>query len=567
VNEYTTSRSASRGYLSRRSALQVLVLGLGTTLLAACGGTAQAPASSGAPTAPSSAPQVASPTSATAKPAAAATSVSAPAAKPEAQPKSGGTLRTGIPTDLARLDGHQSTVPLPASIGLVYDRLVAYDAMVQPKPMLAESWEVSTDWKEIKLNLRKGVTYHSGREFTSDDVKYNLFRGRDPKAGTGTYVNQSKWFDSIDTPDKYTTVLKSDVPRPAAFDYLNVLNIIDKETQEGPDAQAKAVGTGPFTFVEWVQGDHVTLAKNANYWRTGRPYLDGVLVSITKDVVAGANTLRAGALDALNAPTLNDFVEFKKDSNFQALTPVVQTSALAMGATTLLPPTNDKRVRQALNWAIDRKRVAESVLQGIVPPFTLPWDQNSEAYEGSKGNRYTFDLDKARSLLAEAGVTNAEFDFLPAPDFPEWDLIAQLYQGDLAKIGIKMNIRKYDLAAWLDQVNNRKYTGMWASTMLILLGSPASSFANGRGTDPTSNNEGFTNDRYAQLVANAGSEPDASKRKQIYSELNDIVLDESFIMALAPFPARLVVSNRVHDVQSPDATRLDNFAYTDAWLS
>ena len=82
----------------------------------------------------------------------------------------------------------------------------------------------------------------------------------------------------------------------------------------------------------------------------------------------------------------------------------------------------------------------------------------------------------------------------------------------------------------------------------------------------TSNNEGFNNERYAQLVANAGSEPDASKRKQIYSELNDIVIDESFIMAVAPFPARLVVSNRVHDVQSPDATRVDNFAYTDTWI-
>jgi peptide/nickel transport system substrate-binding protein len=562
MSEYTISMSEARGHMSRRSALRALVLGVGTTLLAACGSAAQAPASSS--TAQSS-PQVSAPSNSAATAARPAATVSAPAAQPT-QPQSGGTLRTGIPTDLARLDGHQSTVPLPASIGLVFDRLVAYDTTVQPKPMLAESWEVSTDWKQIKINLRKGVTYHSGREFTSDDVKYNLFRGRDPKAGTGTYVNQSKWFDTINTPDKYTAVLKSDVPRPAAFDYLNVLNIIDKETQEGPDAQTKAVGTGPFTFVEWVQGDHISLTKNTNYWRAGRPYLDGVLVRITKDVVAGANTLRAGALDALNAPTLNDFVEFKKDANFQVLTPVVQTSALAMGATTVFPPTNDKRVRQALNWAIDRKRVAEVVMQGIVQPFTLPWDQNSEAYEASKANQYTFDLDRARSLLTEAGVTNAEFDFLPAPDFPEWDLIAQLYQGDLAKIGIKINIRKYDLAAWLDQVNNRKYTGMWASTMLVLLGSPASSFANGRGTDPTSNNEGFSSETYAQLVAAGSSEPDAGKRMQLYSQLNDILINESFIMALAPFPARLVVSTRVHDVQSPDATRVDSFAYTDAWL-
>jgi peptide/nickel transport system substrate-binding protein len=432
--------------------------------------------------------------------------------------------------------------------------------------MLAESWDVSNDWTKIKLNVRKGVTFHSGREFTSEDVKYNLFRGRDPKAGTGTYVNQAKWFDTIDTPDKYTAILTSSVPRPAAFDYFNALNIIDKEAQEGPDALSKAVGTGPFTFVEWLQGDHISLAKNKNYWRTGRPYLDGIDVRITKDVVAGATSLRAGALDALNGSTLTDFVQFTKDPGFQALTPVVQTSALAMGATTIFPPTSDKRVRQALNYAIDRKRVAETAMQGIVQPFTLPWDRNSEAYDAAKANYFTFDLDKARSLLQEAGITNTEFDFLPAPDFPEWDLIAQLYQADLAKIGIKLNIRKYDLAAWLDQANNRKYTGMWASTMLIQLGSPASSFANGRGTDPTSNNEGFKNERYAELVSAASSEPDAAKRKQIYADLNDILIDESFIMALAPFPARLVASTKVHDIQSADATRVDNFSFTDAWL-
>jgi peptide/nickel transport system substrate-binding protein len=430
--------------------------------------------------------------------------------------------------------------------------------------MLAASWDVSADWKQIKLNLRKGVTYHSGREFTSDDVKYNLFRGRDPKAGTGTYVNQAKWFETIDTPDKYTAVLTSDVPRPAAFDYFNALNIIDKETQEGPDAQSKAVGTGPFTFVEWVQGDHITLAKNKDYWRTGRPYLDGVLVRITKDIVAGAQSLRAGALDALNAPTLPDFAEFKKDPNFQALTPVVQTSALAMGATTVFPPTNDKRVRQALNWAIDRNRVAETVMQGIVQPFTLPWDRNSEAYEASKANHYTFDLDKARSLLNEAGVTNAEFDFLPAPDFPEWAQIAQLYQADLAKIGIKMNIRNYELAAWLDQVNNRKYTGMWASTMLILLGSPASSFANGRGTDPTSNNEGFKDERYAQLVAAAGSEPDAAKRKQIYSQLNDFLLDEAFVYPLWSNITRAVAKSNLKDLGH---RRNEMWTFYNAWFA
>ena len=124
--------------------------------------------------------------------------------------------------------------------------------------MLAESWDVSPDYKSIKLNLRKGVAYHDGREFTSDDVKYNFLRVRDPKVGAGAYVNQSNWFTSFDTPDKNTIILNSDQPRPLAFDLFERLYMLDKDTMEGPDAKTKANGTGPFTFVEWAQGDHFT---------------------------------------------------------------------------------------------------------------------------------------------------------------------------------------------------------------------------------------------------------------------------------------------------------------------
>src|SRR5947209_1035766 len=84
--------------------------------------------------------------------------------------------------------------------------LIEYDNKLQPQPMLAESWDVSKDFKQIKLNLRKGVQFHSGRELTSDDVKYNVLRARDPKVGAGQFNKQSNWFSTIDTPDKYTVV-------------------------------------------------------------------------------------------------------------------------------------------------------------------------------------------------------------------------------------------------------------------------------------------------------------------------------------------------------------------------
>ena len=187
-----------------------------------------------------------------------------------------------------------------------------------------------------------------------------------------------------------------------------------------------------------------------------------------------------------------------------------------MGVNTALAADRQQAGPSGAQLRADRKRFADQIYKGIVRPLSLPWDPNSLAYEASKENFYTFDLDKARSLLDEAGVTSAELDFLASPNTPEWDLVSQIYQSDLAKIGIKLNIVKLDQAAWLDQVNNRKYNGFWASTMAIGTGEPVSGLSLGRATDPNSNNEGYKNDTYTGLITSLASEPDADKRKVMY---------------------------------------------------
>ena len=140
-----------------------------------------------------------------------------------------------------------------------------------PQPQLAESWDISPDYKHIKLNLRKSIQFHSGRELTSDDVKYNLLRVRDPKVQVPTLRTQSNWFTTLDTPDKYTIILNSETPRPLVFDIFEYLNIVDKDTMEGSEARTKAIGTGPFRFEEWAQGAHISFSRNAAYWQSGRP--------------------------------------------------------------------------------------------------------------------------------------------------------------------------------------------------------------------------------------------------------------------------------------------------------
>src|SRR3981081_3980301 len=141
--------------------------------------------------------------------------------------------------------------------------------------MLADSWDVSSDAKQVKVNLRKGVLFHSGRELTSDDVKYSLQRAANPKIAAAQYTGMANWFSGVDPPDKAAAIFRAELPRPTVFDLTDFLNICDRDSLEGPDAKTTANGTGPFKLGEWVPGAHVSLDTNPNYWQTGKPHLHG----------------------------------------------------------------------------------------------------------------------------------------------------------------------------------------------------------------------------------------------------------------------------------------------------
>jgi len=332
--------------ISRRRALQLLAVGPGTLVLAACGGAAQVPA------APANATVVVP-----------ATPVAANAGAPTVAagaPKPGGTLRAIQAGDLASLDGHYYTTGSGLSIWLIYETLTAYDDNLKPQPALAESWEQSPDGKSITVNLRKDVQFHSGRELTSDDVIYNLNRILDFKltAGiiTGFVPPETTWT----APDKYTVTLTAKQPWASVFDFFQVLNIIDKETAEGPDAKTKAVGTGPFSFVEWVQGDHVSYAKNKNYWQSGQPLLDGITLGLAKDQQSMVAQFEAGAADFIVNPPLQDLSRLKSDPQYQVLELPNPAAFWMLQPNSMRAPMDDKRVRQALNYAIDRQRMVDT---------------------------------------------------------------------------------------------------------------------------------------------------------------------------------------------------------------
>lgn len=546
--------NAPQRLLSRRRALQLLGLGSSTLLLAACGGTA-----------PPSAPpvSVSTPPAAPAQnPTAVSVATPAAGATTSAQPKSGGMLKAMQAGDLASIDGHYYTTGSGLSVWIIYDTLTAYDDNLKPQPALAESWEQSADGRSITLKLRKGVQFHTGRELTSDDVIYNLNRILDFKltAGiiTGFVPPETTWT----APDKYTVTLTAKQPWAAVFDFFQVLNIIDKETAEGPNAKTQAVGTGPFTFQEWVQGDHVTYAKNKNYWQSGQPLLDGITLNIAKDQQAMVAQFEAGAVDLIINPPLRDYARLTADPQYQGLELPNPAAFWMLQPNSTRAPMDDKRVRQALNYAIDRKRMVDTVLLGLTTPQDLPWPAASPASEPQKNNVVTFDLDKARSLLQQAGATDWTLDLLHSAVSLEAAGFAQIYQADLAQIGVTGVIRQLQPAALLDAWHTQDFGLYFASDPWANL-EPVTQFTSGSTTNYRGNNGGYLDPKYTELVSAVATEPDAAKRKQMYSQLNDFLIDAAFVYPLASRQTRSVARANLHGVGH---RRNEMYTFHTAWL-
>jgi peptide/nickel transport system substrate-binding protein len=569
---------------SRRRMLEALCASAGTICLAACtssvgslstGTAAPVPAAtptSAAATAPAATPVVAiAATSAPTPPATVSAGASA-GVSASGDVKRGGTLRAAMVGDLTSIDGQQSLPGVTATVGNAYETLTRYDDNLQPQPVLAESWDLSGDGKQIKVNLRKGVQYQDGRELTSDDVSYSLMRVRNPQlaAVAGQLASQSAWWTSVDTPDKYTIVLASDVPRPGVFDFFQYLTIVDKNLMDGPDVKSRANGTGAFAFVEWVPGDHVSMTRNANYWKTGLPYVDGLQTRIFRDAQAMVASLEAGAVDETDAPGLLDLVRLKADPKYQALVVAASGQFVCIVANTTLAPTDNKQFRQAINYAIDRKRFVDTVFQGIITDGQdLPFPPRAPAFDAERNQRYTFDLDKAKSLLQASGVTGADIELVYSnTTFGDLNqTLAQILQADLASIGVNLRLHPVDFQTQFDVASKRGYQGLLLSAGSSANLAEASSFlTRSRFYSPDAKNSftGLDSADYTRLIGMAATEPDAARRKDLYGQINDIILDESMAMAVSLYPQTALASANVHALSYDSRPGL---TFATAWLA
>jgi peptide/nickel transport system substrate-binding protein len=447
----------------------------------------------------------------------------------------GGKLIYGHPRNIYSFD----PMALPGGNRPIYHQLfntlATYDTEGNIVAELAESWKFGEDGLSLTFNLRQGVKFHNGREFVANDVAFSVERAQDKKVAANIRPLALS-VKRVEVKDKYTVVFHFEKPNPAVFDLLDLLFIVNKETADS--IKNNPVGTGPFKFVEWIPGTHAKLVKFEDYWNKDTegnqlPYLDEVEIKPFPDAQAMVVNLETGAIDIAQEPSYNDLKRLKDSGKFKVLlgTPSVFQDVLL---NVTKPPFDNKKVRQAINYAIDREKFVDTFFYGFSRPTCLPVPQFSMAYVPELENKYTFNLEKAKQLITEAGYPNG-FEVTCTTAFKivtGSEILAQILQADLAKIGVKMKIEDHERAV----IRPKWFKGEYVMSLHNYgraAKDPASLFGTAVVWHPDTGITQFKSEEYSRLINEGVSTLDAEKRKQIYRRVVEIALDECFTISLA----------------------------------
>ncbi|OMQ16712.1 hypothetical protein A7K94_0200665 [Modestobacter sp. VKM Ac-2676] len=278
---------------------------------------------------------------------------------------------------------------------------VTTESIDDPQPLLAKSWEFSDDDREVVLQLQEGVTFHSGRAFTAEDVVFTLQQTLDPLNASNVAAIVSQW-EVQATGDLEVTIRSSAPLSPVLGSTLDMAPIVDSETWAGVADGSQLVGTGPFQVTDYQPGASMTLTQYEDYWQGAVP-LDGIELNIIGDSTAQVSALRSGRTQLSSGLTVQDALsvtegsdQFELDRTINGVYPMV------------LDEIEDQTLRQAIAYAIDRERINEQVYGGLGTTDGLYWSQGSSDYPDDLANPYGYDPDRARQLVAEAGAEGAE---------------------------------------------------------------------------------------------------------------------------------------------------------------
>lgn len=440
----------------------------------------------------------------------------------------GGTLVAGISADPIGFDPHKTSAYSSFEVlENVYDTLVqvAYD--LRPEPALAEYWAISEDGLTWIFVLRSGVKFHNGRPLTAQDVKYSLERIMDPETGSGAAWRLAA-VESIETLGEQVVAIHLNYPYPGLLTKLGGykgMAIVAKENVEDGTINTHPLGTGPFEFVEHVPGDRVVLKRNPNYWREGKPYLDRVTYKVIPDETVRVTGLLTEDVDWIDSVPPQRISELKAHEDLV----VGETGGTAywyIGVNLEHEPLGDKRVRQAIAYAIDRPEIAAAAKWEAATPNDSPipegsyWDAGYHPYLGHES------LEKAKELLTEAGYADGfEADVMVSTQYPETIRAAQALQAQLQPLGIELELRVLEWGTWLEEEaagNFDFYICGWIGNL-----DPDDYFYAQHHTGEVFNFTGYSNPELDELLDQGRRETNPERRFEIYAQVQRITIDDA----------------------------------------
>jgi len=488
--------------------------------------------------------------------------------------KRGGTMRIGSFQNIDTLDAHNTTFITACAIhNNIYNGLLKITSTdgksVDFKPELAREWEVQGDRTHI-FRLHKGVTFHNGDPCTSADIKWNLERVKD-KSQAPIHAWKLALLEAIETPDPQTIKLTFSKPYPflrVAFTGSTgraATILSPRAVQEKGKAYGRSpVGTGPFKFVEWKEGDFISLERFANYWETDAaggklPYLDKVLIKFIIEPSTLVAALKTGEVDGVNAVSPQFMADLRKDPKLNAMS-AVGGNWRCLHMNLAKEPFSDKNLRKAVAFAVDRKEILSRVEfdEGIIahgpisPPMGGFYDA---AFETGKNGQY-FDLEQAKQLMKQSKFANGAEVMLLSGNAGTAPRQAEVLQAQLAKIGVKVNIELADAPTfrrrWLQEKQWDLVQVQWDADL-----DPDETLYPELHSGEAWNAGKWVNADFDKMVEGARSENDFKKRKKFYEEAVRLIVEDAPVVILLHLNEQKVFHKYVKGFQMVPAGLID----------
>jgi ABC-type transport system substrate-binding protein len=484
----------------------------------------------------------------------------------EDAPRRGGTLRVSMTYNPASLDPMTGrNAPDFNTLLALYEGLVDLEpATLKPKPGLAKAFA----WKDpttLVLDLQQGVIFHDGTAFDADAVKFNLDRYRsDPRSNVKPDCSS---IDAVEPVGKYQVILHLNRPNSSLPTILAdrpglMVSPTSIKNAQGGNVDRAPIGTGPFKYVSWQDNDRIVLTRNDTYWRSGLPYLDGLVLRVIGEQPTGLRSVVAGENDM----AINIDVQLKAVADRAGLVVHMVPTMFFWGAylNFAKPPLDDLKVRQALSWGIDRAAMNKAIALGLDTPGNGVIPKEHWACDLATFDYYGYDPDKARKLLAEAGHP----DGIDVPMLGWSDQTAMQRQevamAQLAKAGIRVQLTPASPQDSSIQFFGPQKKGSARMSGMGGYADPSQQYDNLLAKSAYYNAGSIELPGYRALIDATQATDDLAERKAAFAKLQRFVIENALVLTFL-FQTNPIVSQKTVQGVTVDLTNRPRF-HT-AWLS